>query len=94
VDFFVSHTPRMFDIQFNKKRSKYSGYILLTRWKGYDPADDTLEPMHLAAIHHTTQLLAYLKEPNNKELLLHIHNNKYSRFNKDFLAAIMEILEK
>jgi hypothetical protein len=94
VDFFVSHMPRTFDILFNKNRTKCSGYILLTRWKGYDPADDTLEPMHLAVIHHTTQLLAYLKEPNNKEFLLHIHNNKYNRFNKDFLAAIMEILEK
>lgn len=94
VDFFVSHKPRTFDILFNKKKTKYNGYILLTRWKGYDPADDTLEPMHLAANHHTAQLLAYLKQPNNKELLLHIVNNKYNRFNKDFLAAIAEINEK
>jgi len=77
-----------------KNKTKYNGYILLTRWKGYDPADDTLEPMHLAAKHHTAQLLAYLKQPNNKELLLHIVYNKYNRFNKDFLAAIAEINEK
>jgi hypothetical protein len=50
--------------------------------------------MHRAANHHTAQLLAYLKQPNNKELLLHILNNKYNRFNKDFLAAIAEINEK
>lgn len=60
----------------------FTGYSLLTRWKGYSPADDTAEPLHHAAEHHKEKVVAYIKKPENEELLHYVTCNPMGLFSE------------
>jgi hypothetical protein len=94
VDFFVSHKEKIFLITNNRRKIKYNGYTLQARWKGYDQGDDTIEPLHIATRHHKKQVLSYIMMPENKELLMHIKENKYGLFPKNHLQTIKDQCEK
>lgn len=94
VEFFVMHKEHTFTIKFNKKKIKYNGYTLKARWRGYDECDDTIEPLHNAASHHKEQLLAYIMQASNKDLITHIQENKYNLFENDLLEAITSQINK
>lgn len=94
VEFFVMHKEHTFTIKFNKKKIKYNGYTLKARWRGYDECDITFEPLHNAASHHKEQLLAYIMQASNKDLITHIQENKYNLFENDLLEAITSQINK
>jgi hypothetical protein len=56
VEYFVSHQKKRIQLINYQKKTWFLDYILKARWKGYEPEENTMEPIHRAAWYHKTAL--------------------------------------
>jgi hypothetical protein len=88
VEYFVSHQIERIQLIINNRKTWVLGYILKARWKGYEPEDDTMDPIHMVARYHKTALIGYLKQVQDKGLFTciaqilqgHLQQNSKTRF--------------
>lgn len=84
VQCFVSHRKENLQVVVNRKKKKIMGYILQARWIGFQPEDDTMEPIHTAAEYHRTALIAYIKQVKDEQLIKSIAKNEAGILPKEF----------
>jgi hypothetical protein len=68
----------------NRKKKKIMGYVLQARWIGFQPEDDTMDPIHTAAEYHRTALIAYIKQVKDEQLIKFIAKNEAGILPKEF----------
>ncbi len=84
VQCFVSHWKENLQVVVNRKKKKIMGYVLQARWIGFQPEDDTMEPIHTAAEYHRTALIAYIKQVKDEQLIKFIAKNEAGILPKEF----------
>ena len=84
VQCFVSHRKENLQVVVNRKKKKIMGYVLQARWIGFQPEDDTMEPIHTAAEYHRTALIAYIKQVKDEQLIKFIAKNEAGILPKEF----------
>jgi len=76
VQCFLSHRKEQLQVVVNREKKTIMGYILQARWIGFQPEDDTMEPIHTAAEYHRTALIAYIKQVQDEHLIQYIAKNE------------------
>jgi len=91
VEYSLSHHKERIQILNSKKKIWFMGYVMKARWKGYQPEDNTMEPIHMAAQYHKESLIECLPKEQDNGLFKYIAQNTGGNFSKEFQREVSEI---